>query len=161
MPNPVVDPAALAAVITMIRTLPADHELDPGRGDVADRLETLIATKALTTDPADRARAAFETYTANRAGLAYDGQPIPDWDAVPDGIREAWTAAATRAATFTTDADTEHPATLAGGHALVLEHHDSDINATCQCGRPLGSAPVSRCADTHVDAWERHILAQH
>lgn len=112
-----------------------------------------------TADPTARARAAFRAYTDRAAGLTHDGRPIPDWDNVGDNVRSAWTAAATAAAAFTTDPDTDHPATLAGGHALVLQYGDAEFIATCQCGHDLGTHRPDRLDHDAITAtWEHHVL---
>lgn len=35
-----------------------------------------------------------DAYNASRNHLTHDGKPIPDWDALPEGIRAAWEASA-------------------------------------------------------------------
>ncbi|WP_320784143.1 hypothetical protein [Streptomyces sp. CRN 30] len=54
----------------------------------------------------------------------------------------------------------EFTETLAGGHALIVEHGDCEFHGSCQCGRRLGilrpDAPIDRLAG----AWERHTLTE-
>jgi hypothetical protein len=42
---------------------------------------------------ADVAKAGYNAYGANRNFTAYDGKPMPSWDDLPKGIRQAWEAA--------------------------------------------------------------------
>ena len=37
---------------------------------------------------------AYETYRQSRAERTFDGQPIPEWDEVGEGIQDGWMAAA-------------------------------------------------------------------
>ena len=39
-------------------------------------------------------RIAFDTYSLQRKHIAYDGVPIPKWEALDPGIRDAWIEAA-------------------------------------------------------------------
>ncbi|MFD4397272.1 hypothetical protein [Kitasatospora sp. NPDC058478] len=146
------------SVVEMIRALPPDHELDPGRGDVANRLENLLTVKEnpMLTDPTARAHAAYQAYGASTGGLNHLGKPMPAWNDLPDTIRTAWAAAATAAVQHTAP---DFPATLAGGHALVLQYGDCEIHAACQCGEPLGTSTPAQPLDTHAPAWERHVMS--
>lgn len=45
-----------------------------------------------------------DAYNAARGGLTHDGQPIPAWDALPEGIRAAWEANAQAVAEYVQDA---------------------------------------------------------
>lgn len=42
-------------------------------------------------------RVAFEAYTTKRGGRNHDGTPTPAWDALTDGVRDGWEAAASAA----------------------------------------------------------------
>ncbi|WP_129307953.1 hypothetical protein [Streptomyces sp. L2] len=55
--------------------------------------------------------------------------------------------------------DPEFPATLSGGHALIIEYGDEELMAWCQCGRPLGTGRPSQPLDPFAEAWERHVMA--
>jgi len=37
---------------------------------------------------------AFEAYCEHQNWIAYNGEPIPDWDSAKPGVQEAWAAAA-------------------------------------------------------------------
>lgn len=39
-------------------------------------------------------RVAFEAYRVSRGEKNHDGTPMPTWDALTDGVREGWNAAA-------------------------------------------------------------------
>jgi len=41
-----------------------------------------------------RGKAAFDAYNGSRGGKTWDGKPIPGWQYVGEGIREAWRLAA-------------------------------------------------------------------
>ena len=56
-------------------------------------------------------------------------------------------------------ADTEFPATWAGGHALVTEFGDEEIIAHCQCGEPFGCGTPATPLDHFGRAWEQHVMA--
>lgn len=58
-------------------------------------------------DLIDAGRAAFEAYARAKAGVTYDGKPIPQWCDLSDDVRQAWRAAAAAAI--------EHAATIAAG----------------------------------------------
>jgi hypothetical protein len=49
---------------------------------------------------------------------------------------------------------------LAGGHALVIEHGDYELIGTCQCGRRLGSLIPSGSVDQLAALWERHTCTE-
>lgn len=59
------------------------------------------------------------------------------------------------------DPNPDHPETLAGGHALVVEHGDGALTASCQCGKSLGQTFTSDASlDTFVPGWEHHTTAE-
>lgn len=66
---------------------------------------------------------AFEAYNAARGGLTHDGKPTPPWDALGDGVRAGWEAAA-RATVDVTRAELD-----ARGPFLVVEHgNEKDVH---------------------------------
>ncbi|WP_326729023.1 VVA0879 family protein [Streptomyces phaeochromogenes] len=58
------------------------------------------------------------------------------------------------------DPNPDHPETLAGGHALVVEYGDCVMNASCQCGKPLGTTTPDTSLDTFLPGWERHTAPE-
>jgi len=56
--------------------------------------------------------------------------------------------------------DTEFRETLAGGHALVVEHGDCELVGSCQCGRPLGRLAAHGSVDGLAALWERHTMTE-
>lgn len=57
-------------------------------------------------------------------------------------------------------ADEEFEATLAGGHALVLEHGDCETYGTCQCGRKFGVITPDIPLDHFGRPWEQHLMTE-
>ncbi|WP_329492461.1 hypothetical protein OG618_37440 (plasmid) [Kitasatospora sp. NBC_01246] len=111
-----------------------------------------------TADQQARARTAYTAYGATTGNLNHLGKPMPAWDDLPPTIQQAWTAAAAAAAAYTRNPDPQFPASLAGGHALVLEYGDCEILASCQCGQRLGTSTPDRPLDDHATTWERHVI---
>ncbi len=63
----------------------------------------ILTKEALLTDDAfklEAAKRAFEAYSQERSGVAFDGSPIPDWDNVAPGVQEAWLVAVETVATM-------------------------------------------------------------
>lgn len=56
--------------------------------------------------------------------------------------------------------DPEFPATLSGGHALIVEYGDEEIYAYCQCGKALGMCRPSQPIDRFSAKWERHVMTE-
>lgn len=56
--------------------------------------------------------------------------------------------------------DPEFPATLSGGHALVVEYGDEELYAWCQCGKALGMCRPNQPIDRFAGTWERHVLTE-
>jgi hypothetical protein len=56
--------------------------------------------------------------------------------------------------------DPDCPESLAGGHALIVEHGDYELIGTCQCGRRLGSLLPSGSVDHLAGIWERHTTTE-
>ncbi|MGW0795139.1 hypothetical protein [Streptomyces sp. NPDC002692] len=56
--------------------------------------------------------------------------------------------------------DADFPATLAGGHSLVVEYGDCELHGSCQCGRRLGTITPAGSADHLAGLWERHVLTE-
>lgn len=54
------------------------------------------------------------------------------------------------------DPDPDFRETLGGGHALVVEHGDCEMHASCQCGTRFGTTTPDASLDTFVPAWEHH-----
>jgi hypothetical protein len=54
------------------------------------------------------------------------------------------------------DPNPDHPETLGGGHALIVEHGDFVLKASCQCGKQLGSTISDASPDLFMPGWERH-----
>ncbi|MET9140517.1 DUF6895 family protein [Streptomyces parvulus] len=52
------------------------------------------------------------------------------------------------------------PRTLAGGHALVVEHGTDEIHGACQCARRLGLIPPHALIDILAAKWEHHVLTE-
>ncbi|WP_405924904.1 hypothetical protein [Streptomyces sp. NBC_00035] len=57
-------------------------------------------------------------------------------------------------------ADDEFETTLAGGHALVLEHGDCETYGACQCGKPFGVITPDKALDTFARPWEHHVMTE-
>lgn len=57
-------------------------------------------------------------------------------------------------------ADDEFEATLAGGHALILEHGDCETYGTCQCGRKFGVVTPDIPLTYFAGPWERHVMTE-
>lgn len=49
---------------------------------------------APTQDSETLAQTGYEAYAAQTGGKTFDGRDMPTWDALPDRIRAAWSAAA-------------------------------------------------------------------
>lgn len=47
-----------------------------------------------TTTPVSRGRIAYVAYGVQRNFRAHNGEPLPEWAALPDEIKRAWIAAA-------------------------------------------------------------------
>jgi hypothetical protein len=56
--------------------------------------------------------------------------------------------------------DPDCPESLAGGHALIVEHGGYELLGTCQCGRRLGSLVPSGSVDHLAGIWERHTTTE-
>jgi hypothetical protein len=56
--------------------------------------------------------------------------------------------------------DDEFPATVRGGHALVVEFGDEELIATCLCGVPLGTGTPLTSLDEFALPWERHVITR-
>ena len=56
--------------------------------------------------------------------------------------------------------DTEHTATLDGGHALIVEYGDCELYGSCQCGASLGSIRPDKPLDRFAGPWERHVMTE-
>lgn len=56
--------------------------------------------------------------------------------------------------------DPEFPATLSGGHALIVEFGDEEIYGYCQCGKTLGMLRPSQPLDRLAGSWERHVMTE-
>ncbi|WP_406365202.1 hypothetical protein [Streptomyces sp. NBC_00645] len=56
--------------------------------------------------------------------------------------------------------DPDCPESLAGGHALIVEHGGYELIGTCQCGRRLGSLLPSGSVDHLAGIWERHTRTE-
>ncbi|MGW2170364.1 hypothetical protein ACWC1C_07510 [Streptomyces sp. NPDC001705] len=52
------------------------------------------------------------------------------------------------------------PRTLAGGHALIVEHGTDEIHGACQCARRLGLIPPHALIDILAAKWEHHVLTE-
>jgi len=48
----------------------------------------------------ERAKAAYRAYGATTNFLNFQGNPMPEWDALPEKIRAAWVAASDAATDF-------------------------------------------------------------
>jgi hypothetical protein len=53
-------------------------------------------TTATESTEVEDGRTAYTAYRDAVGGRAYDGQPIPGWDDLPDKVRTGWTAAGAR-----------------------------------------------------------------
>jgi hypothetical protein len=60
----------------------------------------------------------------------------------------------------TSPPDIEFRETLAGGHALLVEHGDCELIGTCQCGRALGRITQAGSVDQLAALWERHTCTE-
>ncbi|MFF9043291.1 hypothetical protein [Streptomyces parvulus] len=60
----------------------------------------------------------------------------------------------------TTPPDSKSLRTLAGGHALVVEHGTGEIHGACQCARRLGLIPAHALIDILAAKWEHHVLTE-
>lgn len=67
---------------------------------------------------------AFESYNESRGGLTHDGKTTPSWDALGDGVRAGWEAAALAVADRMARADTRDSIGWALA-ALTREGHSS------------------------------------
>lgn len=57
--------------------------------------------------------------------------------------------------------DPEFPATLEGGHALIVEYGDCEFYGYCQCGKKLGRVTPDKFRDDVFGSkWERHIMTE-
>ncbi|WP_314411425.1 hypothetical protein [Streptomyces sp. DSM 40484] len=57
--------------------------------------------------------------------------------------------------------DDEFEATLAGGHALVLESGDCEFYGSCQCGKRFGTVTPDKFRDgVFTTKWERHVMTE-
>ncbi len=90
-----------------------------------------------------------------------DGQ---DWFAAFSRAEFGTFLAAARCGEFdrlAADPDAEMPATMAGGHALIIEHGDEETYAKCQCGDALDDLTIR--PDESLDVlrlrWERHVMS--
>jgi hypothetical protein len=59
------------------------------------------------------------------------------------------------------DPDPDFPATMAGGHALIIEFGDEEALCHCQCGDPLDHLTMrpDQSLDTLGLRWERHVMS--
>ncbi|MFI0236376.1 hypothetical protein [Streptomyces sp. NPDC016845] len=62
--------------------------------------------------------------------------------------------------TLTGLGDPEFPATLSGGHALIVEFGDEEIYGYCQCGKALDKLRPPQSLDQFAGPWERHVLTE-
>ncbi|MFJ2780214.1 hypothetical protein [Kitasatospora sp. NPDC087315] len=132
----------------------------PGRGDIADCFENLLTTKETPMPDQTPAQIAYQAYGDTTGGLNHLGKPMPAWDDLPDTIRTAWAAAATAAAQHgILVSDPEYPATLAGGHALILQYGDCEFITSCQCGHDIAThRPDQLDLNAIATAWEHHVI---
>lgn len=56
--------------------------------------------------------------------------------------------------------DEEFRETLAGGHALIVQHGGCEFLGSCQCGRALGRITPDKPLDGLVGLWERHTCTE-
>jgi hypothetical protein len=56
--------------------------------------------------------------------------------------------------------DSEAVETLAGGHALIIQHGDRELIGSCQCGRALGRITPAGSVDHLAGLWERHTTTE-
>lgn len=91
------------------------------------------------------ARRAHDVSRAIRAHLKAQGVTIP--------------RAADSHATHHPD-DAEFPATLAGGHALIIEFGDEEMFGQCSCGDPLGNLVIrpNESVERFASLWEQHVM---
>ncbi|MEW2567689.1 hypothetical protein [Streptomyces sp. NPDC047070] len=54
--------------------------------------------------------------------------------------------------------DDEFDATLAGGHALIVEDADTERYGTCQCGKRLGTVSPYISPNAFVPSWQLHLI---
>ncbi|MGW4759634.1 hypothetical protein [Streptomyces chartreusis] len=54
----------------------------------------------------------------------------------------------------------DSPATLDGGHALIIEVQDNELHGRCQCGIPLEATPLHKPLDQLAESWARHALPE-
>jgi hypothetical protein len=50
--------------------------------------------------------------------------------------------------------------TLAGGHALIIQHGDCELIGSCQCGADFGRTSPDASLDTFVPGWEHHAMTE-
>lgn len=60
-------------------------------------IETIEAIRRYSVE---RAKAAYRAYGQTTDFKNFQGNPMPEWDALPEKIREAWVNASKAAATF-------------------------------------------------------------
>jgi hypothetical protein len=106
----------------------------------------------------DAGRTAFDGYAAKAAGLNFMGEPIPAWDDLPEGIREAWRAAAAAVAGAAAgDIAVQMVANVA---AMKVTAGDLDVIASCLypgCWRQFrGDAAADAMA-----RWYEHLTPDH
>ena len=65
-----------------------------------DKAMDMSTTNIVERYNVERAKAAYRAYGATTNFLNFQGNPMPEWDALPEKIRTAWVAAAKAAATF-------------------------------------------------------------
>ena len=56
------------------------------------------------------------------------------------------------------EVDDEMPATLRGGHALVVEYGDCELYGRCQCGIGFGAVTPDKTLERFAQRWERHVM---